>query len=496
MLDQPFVFLDLETTGAHPAWDRVTEVGLLEVDRGRCAGEWSSLVNPGRSIPPAIQALNGITNEMVALAPAFPEIADELYAHLDGKVLVAHNARFDYGFLRQEFRRAGLRYNARVLCTVKLSRKLYPEEARHNLDALMLRHGLACEARHRALGDARVLWQLVQAWRESRGPDAIESAASALLARPSLPAGLTAEALDEIPEAPGVYLFYGENGVVLYVGKSTNLRTRVMAHFAADHRDAKDMKIVRQVKRVDWIETVGELGALIEEARLVKRLAPVYNRRLRHAAELCAWHWRADWSESAPDSDSRSVEREGAQAADRMASRGRDVPIRGGAPQLVSACELDVSRFGDLYGLYRSRSAALEALCELAGAHGLCPLLLGLDKGRAPCFAHQIRRCRGACIGKETRAAHAARLAQALARLRMRPWPFKGRIGVRVAGEEDGTLIVLDRWCYLGTVRSEQELHELGAPSGPPAFDLDTYRVLTRFFSSARRGYTVLELPV
>ena len=326
MLDQPLVILDVETTGANPVYDRITEVGLVEVERGRSVGEWSTLVNPGTRIPPAIQALTGITDNMVALAPAFAEIAGHLLARLEGKLLVAHNARFDYGFLRNEFRRAGLRYSSRVLCTVKLSRRLFPRESRHNLDALMTRHGLACESRHRALGDARAVGLLLERWRREIAHDVVAAAADALVRAPTIPAGLAEGALDAIPEAPGVYLFYGENGAALYVGKSINLRSRVLAHFAGDHRDARDMKIAQQVTRVDWIETAGELGALIEESRLVKQLAPVYNRRLRRAAELCAWHWRVE------------------EMLD--------------PPRLVNAGDLARVRFDDVHGLFRSRSAA------------------------------------------------------------------------------------------------------------------------------------------
>jgi len=462
VLDQPLVILDVETTGANPVYDRVTEVGLIEVECGRRVAEWSTLVNPGTRIPPAIQSLTGITDDMVALAPSFAEIAQHLLGQLEGKLLVAHNARFDYGFLRNEFRRAGLRYSSRVLCTVKLSRRLFPHESRHNLDALMARHGLACESRHRALGDARAVCMLVDRWRREIAPGTVASAVDALVRAPAAPAGLAEGALDDIPEMPGVYLFYGENGAVLYVGKSINLRSRVLAHFAGDHRDARDMKIAQQVKRVEWIETAGELGALIEESRLVKKLAPVYNRRLRRAAELCAWHWRVE------------------EMLD--------------APRLVNADDLERVRFDNLHGLFRSRSAALEALREIATAHQLCPIVLGLERGKGPCFAHQLKRCRGACVGKETRAQHALRLGAALAQLRMRPWPFKGRIGVLENGAARGEIIVLDRWCYLGTVRSEAELGELQGGRPPAVFDLDTYKILTRFFARPRGGYTVIEL--
>lgn len=463
MFEQPLVFVDVETTGAHPAYDRITEVGLIEIDRGRVASEWSTLLNPGVSIPPAIQSLTGITNDMVELAPRFDEVAGELYRRLEGRLLVAHNARFDYGFLRNEFRRAGLHYASRVLCTVKLSRKLYPHEARHNLDALTARHDIVCEQRHRALGDARALWLLANRWRHDLDPEVITAAVNQLVKAPTIPPGLSEGALDDVPETPGVYLFYGDNGVVLYVGKSINLRARVMSHFSGDCRDGRDLKIVQQVRRVDWVETGGELGALIEEARLVKRLAPVHNRRLRRASELCAWHWRP-------------------QTADA-------------APQLVNARDIECSGFADLHGLFRSRRAALEALRALATEHGLCLILLGLEKGRGPCFAHQIRRCRGACVGKEDRVVHGLRVGQALARLKMRPWPFSGRVGIRESGNAADPMIVLDRWCYLGTVRSETTLQELLARNPRPVFDLDTYRILTRFFSSARSRCSVLPLP-
>ena len=155
----PLAIVDLETTGAHPSWDRVTEIAVLEVDNGDVTSEWSTLVNPDTPIPAAIQALTGISNAMVADAPRFAELAQDLHARLDGRIFVAHNARFDYGFLRSEFERSGLQFSARTLCTVRLSRRLYPDQARHNLDSLITRHRLQCRARHRALGDAEAVWQ-------------------------------------------------------------------------------------------------------------------------------------------------------------------------------------------------------------------------------------------------------------------------------------------------------------------------------------------------
>lgn len=468
MLDQHAVFVDLETTGATATHDRITEIAIIEVNRGRLVSEWSTLVNPGVSIPPAIQALTGITNDMVALAPEFTAIRREVLERLDGRLFVAHNARFDYGFLKNEFRRCGMSFNARVLCTVKLSRKLYPHHARHNLDTLMERHGLDCEARHRALGDAKVLWLLARKWIDERGPKLVQSAVDLLVKSQTVPAGLPDLAFDHIPEAPGVYLFYGDNDVVLYVGKSINMRARVMSHFSGDHRVNKDMEIAREIKRIDWRQTAGELGALLLESKLVKQLAPVHNRQLRRNTQLCAWHWR--------DGD-----------VDRP-------------PRLATAGDIDPAHFGELYGLFRSRATAIEALREIAAAHELCHILLGLEKrsvaNAGPCFAHQIKRCRGACVGLESPAQHALRLREALGSLRTLPWPFKGRIGVReVTADGDNTeLHVLDQWCHLGTVRSEAELHEIAQHHAAPAFDVDTYKILKRFLAKPPRGAEIIRL--
>jgi DNA polymerase III subunit epsilon len=184
MLDRSLVFLDLETTGAAASVDRITEIGLIEVENGAYAREWSTLVNPQMDIPPFIEALTGISNAMVAGAPTFAAVAGELQARLNGKLLVAHNARFDYGFLRAEFGRLDTEFASDVVCTVKLSRKLFPGHARHNLDSLMERHKVACDARHRALGDARVLWDLVGKWRADPGADALNAAAAIQLNPP------------------------------------------------------------------------------------------------------------------------------------------------------------------------------------------------------------------------------------------------------------------------------------------------------------------------
>jgi DNA polymerase-3 subunit epsilon len=462
MLDRPLVFLDVETTGATANLDRITEIGLVEVDHGRLVGEWSSLVNPLIHIPSEIQDLTGISDRMVADAPRFDQLAPELYARLEGKVLVAHNARFDYGFLRHEFRRAGYRYVASVLCTVRLSRRLYPHERRHNLDSLIERHGLTCEDRHRALADARVLWQFTQKVHDHFAADTIRGEVEKLLRPPELPPGLEPDACEDIPESAGVYVFYGERDVPLYLGKSSNMRIRVLAHLAGEAR--RDKEIARQVRRIDWTQTAGEFGAAIREAALLRQIQPLYIRKMR-SGETLAFRWNP-----------------------------LDGPMR---PTLVEVSAVDFADSQDLFGLFRSKAVANNALRGLADEHGLCLIALGLDSGKGPCYNYPLKRCRGLCAGKETERAHTARLAAALAPLRIQQWPFKGSIAIRETDPFTGRTqaYIFDRWICLGSADTDGNISDILDSRIEPAFDLDTYKMLRRILSHPPRGTQVIEFP-
>jgi len=471
-LAAPLAIVDLETTGAHPAWDRVTEIAVLEIEDGDVTAEWSTLVNPGMPIPGAIQALTGISNAMVADAPRFAELAEDLYARLAGRVFVAHNARFDYGFLRNEFERSGIRFSAKTLCTVRLSRRLYPEHTRHNLDSLIARHGIVCRARHRALGDAEAVWQFLRTALAEHGEGVVGTAARQIARQPSIPAHLERVAIDAIPDAPGVYLLYGEREVPLYVGKSLAMRSRVLSHFADNLRSAREMQLAREVRRIDFQRTAGELGALLREAQLVKELAPVFNRQLRRVSDLCGFVLEA-----------------------RTDPPGNPVQ----ALRLVGAAELDAPLVAALRGVFRSKRSALAALRGLADEHGLCLQTLGFEaarKRKGACFRHQIRRCAGVCAGRESLASHQARLAVALGKLKALAWPWKGPIGIVERDEKQKTgsdpdaveseVHVVHHWCWLGTARSESDIEALLDQARRPQFDLDNYRILQRHLAKGK----------
>jgi DNA polymerase III subunit epsilon len=447
--------LDLETTGADPRVDRVAEIGLLLMDDEVVAEEWSCLVNPGRDIPPDIESLTGISDRMVGGAPAFEDLASDLAQRLHGRVLVAHNARFDYAFLRNEFRRAGLPFEAPVLCTVRLSRALIPAERRHNLDTLIERHALPSDGRHRALPDARLVLRLLRALNEAVGRDVLTQAAGDVIAQPIAPGALPA-VLDDLPDTPGIYLLYDTDGAPLYAGKAANLRTQVLAHHAERGTRGNAQRAALQAGAIEWTATAGELGAALRHLNLVRERAPRQNRASRVDAGAWALHWL-------PQGNTQ-VEAVDLDAPDRRAG-------------------------ADLYGPFRSRRDALAALRGIAREYQLCASLLGL--GDAPCPAGS---CRGACSGRETRAAHMLRLIQALSRLRIAPWPFSGPVALV---EEDyartrAELHVVRDWRYVGSTPSPADLPALMAESRcARAFDVDAYRLVRRALDEPRRFRTI-----
>lgn len=453
--DAPVAFVDVETTGGHPAWHRITEVAIITARDGCVEEEWSTLVNPGMRIPAGIEALTGISNDMVADAPPFERIAEAVRQRLAGRLFVAHNARFDYGFVRSELRRAGIAFNAQLACTVKLSRRLYPQMPRHNLDAVIAHHGIDCASRHRALPDARVLSALWQKLRGDWPADQLDAVIDEVLRRQMLPPQFPAGLIDDIPESSGVYRFFGADDALIYVGKANNLRERVLAHFAGAMRDTKSRRLAEQTQRIEWTETAGELGALLLEARLVRQLKPVYNRRLR-GGETFTW----------------------------MIGDGES------APRLVN---LDSEPLGqdDAFGLYRSAQAARTALTRLAREEKLCLKAMGIESGAGSCFGLQIGRCAGACVGTEPLARHNARAKLALLKLRLKPWPYDGAVGISESSAAGLRQVhVIDRWQYLGSFVDDETPAPPLAPLG--GFDVDAYRLLTRYLTPGAKQVRAL----
>lgn len=247
------------------------------------------------------------------------------------------------------------------------------------------------------------------------------------------------DSLEGLPASPGIYVFHGEAGdLPLYIGKSVNLRSRVLSHL----RNPEEARMLRQARRITHQRTAGEIGALLLEARMIKELHPLFNQRLRRNRQLCS------------------------------------IRLAGDVPEIVHSKDIDFATESGLHGLFASRHAALEALREIAREHRLCHGALGLErlaKGR-PCFRAMLGQCAGVCRGDETAQAHAGRLRTALSAIAVACWPWPGSVGLI---ERDGDFVqvhVVRNWCYLGSADTPEAA--AGLVRVAPGFDADGYRIL------------------
>jgi DNA polymerase-3 subunit epsilon len=463
VLDSPLVFVDIETNGLDHIRGRVIEVAAVRVENGTVVREFNSLVDPETELPWFITNLTGITTNDVKQAPTFLQIADELDDILQGAVFVAHNVRFDYSFLKQEFKRLNRKFLPKQLCTVKLSKALYPQEKSHKLESLIARHGFSFTHRHRAYDDAAVLWQFVQHVRTTFGDEAVEAAIARQIRRPALPKALAPAMVNELPTGPGVYIFNDAEGRPLYVGKSINIRKRVLSHFSHDHDQTKEFKIAQAIHTVDTRQTNGELEALLLESELVKELQPLYNRQLRRLNKLLLVR-------ALPNEDGYLT------------------------LQLEEAGVIDPGNLANILAVYPRRNRAKESLNEILKTYELCPKLCGLEKASGACFLSQLKKCRGACAGREPADRYNERLQTAFERQNIREWPYQGPVLVQEkAVHEAATGIVVDQWCVIGTVTQEPYCEPVMS-TRRKLFDLDTYKILQSYLGQKLSKVTVRPL--
>jgi len=463
MLPTKLAFVDIETTGTRSSYDRIIEVGILRVEDNTLVKSYQTLINPQAYLPKEITMLTGITQHDIDHAPTFRSVKDEIWEMIQECTFVAHNVRFDYAFLKHEFLRENITYTSKHFCTVRLSRMLFPTWPRHNLDTLMKECNISCQNRHRAYDDAQVLFEFYQQLVQTMPVEKLEKALAKTMKKPSLPLHLPIEEIEKLPEKAGVYIFYGsENSEIpLYIGKSVNIRSRVLSHFSSDINSPTEMQIAQQIKRIETIPTAGELGALLLESQLIKDLLPIYNKKSRIKRELIGLKKRTN-------------------------QQGYDECY------LESISIITPDNASEYLGFYRSRKQAKAALADIAKTHMLCEKLLGLEKTNSSCFAYRLNRCGGACIGREKAVVHNLKLITAFSENKILPWPFEGAIIIQ---ESDGVndafgllgkkeYFIIDKWCYLGTVHEDTEgnLNEKQLPE--IVFDLDIYKILRQYLKN------------
>lgn len=423
-----YAIVDLETTGGRAVRDKITEVGIVIMEDLNIIDSYTSLVNPGRSIPWNITRITGINDEMVEDAPYFHEIARDIVEKTEGCIFVAHNVNFDYGFLRAEFNSLGYTYTRKCLDTVKLSRKTFPHLRSHSLGNLIKHFEIPVSARHRALEDAQATAVLLKLIIEQQDEDTIDAWLNRGIKSTKLPDRIDIERLHELPDVAGVYYMYNQHNQIIYIGKSINIKKRVFQHFAAETKKAHKMK--RNVCDISTVHTGSELIALILESYEIKKHQPELNRAQRTTAyNYFIYHY---------------IDEQGYQRYDYAKSNKK-------------------SREGkEILAFYGSKPAALADLNHATESYDLCQSKMGIHTGDGPCYRYHLKKCNGACIKSETAESYnerATQVSQALNKI------FQDNLVIILEGrqhDERGVVLIEGgHFIGYGYIDTELNIHDI-----------------------------------
>lgn len=405
-----YAITDIETTGLGSAHNKITEIAIFIHDGNKVVDSFCTLINPECRISPTISMLTGIDDEMVKEAPKFYEVARDIYLLTEGRVFVAHNVNFDYSFLQAEFRRLGGEFRRKRLCTVRLSRKLIPGLPSYSLGKLCRSLHIEMNNRHRAAGDALATVKLFELLLQEDKEGFIDFSIKGNSKESTLPPNLPGEVFKKIPEKTGVYYFHDKDGTPIYIGKAKNIRSRVLSHFRG--RADKPQQMLSRIFDITWTLTGSELLALLLESDEIKKHKPRYNRSQKRTNDIFGIY-RYD--------DRKGYIHLGYERTNKL-----------------------VEPVATFYNIPETRNF----LQKLVEEYALCPKFCNLQSTPSACFNHQVRKCRGACMGRETPNAYNERVEQAIKKVRMALQSFliveKGR------DEDESALVLVEDGEYKG----------------------------------------------
>ena len=381
--ERKYAIVDIETTGGLARRDKITEIAIVIFDGEKIIDQYQTLINPERSIPPYISNMTGITDEMVADAPLFYEVAKDIVLKTEGAIFVAHNARFDYGFLKEEFSRLGYTYTRKQLCTVRLCKKMLPGLRSHSLDSLIRHFSIPVNQRHRALDDALATVEVFnRVTCSSYAHHEVNEIINMGIREARLPPTISIEHLHNLPEGAGVYYFHDAEGTVIYAGKSIHIKKRVIQHFAENSSKANKMQ--QRVHDITYTLTGSELIASLLENAEIKRLQPDINRAQRRKSFPFAIYYYFD---------------------------------EHGYIQMKVGKKNKIDAPGTAAVLHELPDAvsAVNYLRKLTEKFSLCMKKTDVDTGPGPCFYNQVGKCAGACTGHEDPDTYNERVRQAVA---------------------------------------------------------------------------------
>ena len=363
-----YAIIDVETTGLSATQEKITEIAIILYDGKQITDTFSTLIDPEKKIPYRISKMTGITNQMVKGKPKFYEVAKKIVEMTQGKILVGHNVKFDYNFLKNEFKSLGYDLDLPTLDTVKLSRKLIPGQRSYSLGPLCETLNIENTARHRAWGDAMATTKLFENLL------LLQSDPGILFEKKD---SFHRSLIEDLPEETGVYYFYDRDDRIIYVGKSNNIRNRVLSHLN-NHFHKRSVEMKNALARVSFVRTGSELIALLLESAEIKKHQPLFNRAQRRTFFNYGLYSFFD---------------------------------ENGYLNLKLIKIID--ELNPLF-TYSSLQEGKEHLYKITEKYSLCQKLNGLYRSSGACFHYQIGKCFGACVGEEPTEQYNARVKEAL----------------------------------------------------------------------------------
>ena len=371
-----YAITDIETNGRFASSNGITEIAIVLHDGQKIIDQFSSLINPGTTILPFISQLTGITNEMLKDAPKFHEVAKKIWEMTDQAIFVAHSVNFDYSFIREEFKQLGADFNRKKLCTVKLSRTVFPGYPSYSLGEICNRLNISIRNRHRALGDALATVQLFEKCLENNGTLHIDRMLKRSTNFSTLPPNLSPEKYNELPEKCGVYYFYNSTGKIIYIGKAINIKKRIYSHFTGKGRNK--LSFIDAIADVKYQLCGTELIALLHESQEIKKHFPIYNAAQKFDSGLYV-------------------------LTDYFNQKGVRQLMCIKAHKNVKALKA-FSNFDE----------ARVAIQFLVDEFKLCPKFCGIHTSSDACFDYQLKKCNGVCANEEPILKYNSRVEQAI----------------------------------------------------------------------------------
>ncbi len=419
-----YAIVDIETTGGYAAAHGITEISIHIFDGKKVIEKFETLINPNQPIPPYIQAMTGITNEMVADAPAFEEVAESIYNLIHDKIFIAHNVNFDYSFVKSHLEQFGFVLNAKKLCTVRLSRKLFPGFPSYSLSKLCHSLNIKIRNHHRAGGDTEATVKIFQRLLKNDKENFIEKSLQRNSKEFILPPNVPKEHFDQLPYTPGVYYFHDEKGKVIYVGKARNIRYRVNSHFSNNSQSRQKQNFLRYIHSISHQSCATELMASILESTEIKKLWPIFN------------YSQKGWEDSY-----------GIYTYEDQNGYLR-LAIEKNKKQLEPVCTI--------HNIVEGHSILRKIIKEFE----LCPKLCFMQTGDDKCEDIKEGSCHGACEQKEEPGVYNNRVKEAVASFNIRPSFAIIEEGLN-GDDQSCVLVIRGKFYGMGYIPSDVQIVEL-----------------------------------